>query len=355
MKNKFFLLFLLAPYLSSGQTDFFYTGTVQTYTVPIGVTIISVDAQGAVGGGEVGFGYTTTGGNGGRVQCNLSVTPGQVLYIFVGSAGGPYPPGFGGGGSGSEHLIGGGGYVATGSGGGATDIRIGGTDLANRVIVAGAGGGSSCYFNSYISRGGDGGGLTGENGWYNNSDTTGEGGYGGSQTMGGDAGVNPGYLSGTPGALGVGGNGGAEPAIDTEDFCEDGGGGGGGYYGGGGGARSGGGGGSSYTDPALTSNVVHTRGYNSNGNGLLAISMPTSTPAMPSNILFAIYPNPTQSELTITSPNTISSITISNLLGQTVYNKSLSAQLVQIDVKHLPKGLYFVKINGSEVVKFVKE
>ena len=38
------------------------------------------------------------------------------------------------------------------------------------------------------------------------------------------------------------------------------GGGGGGYYGGGGGGDGAGGGGSSYTDPDLCSNVIHTRG-----------------------------------------------------------------------------------------------
>lgn len=59
-----------------------YTGGVQTYTVPSGVTSVFVDMQGATGGNAYnGYG---NGGGGGRVVCNLAVTPGQVLNIFCG-------------------------------------------------------------------------------------------------------------------------------------------------------------------------------------------------------------------------------------------------------------------------------
>jgi hypothetical protein len=60
-------------------------------------------------------------------------------------------------------------------------------------------------------------------------------GAGGTPTAGGAAGNYPGYCAGSPGALGVGGNGGT--------CTNSGGGGGGGYYGGGAGVWSGGGGG----------------------------------------------------------------------------------------------------------------
>ena len=51
-----------------------YTGGVQTFTVPAGITSISVDAYGA--SGTTGAGQA---GKGGRVQANLTVTPGDTL------------------------------------------------------------------------------------------------------------------------------------------------------------------------------------------------------------------------------------------------------------------------------------
>src|SRR5262245_40404156 len=58
-----------------------YTGAVQTYTVPCGVTSIAVDMAGAAGGMAPGFAY---GNAGGRVRATIAVTPGQVLYVYVG-------------------------------------------------------------------------------------------------------------------------------------------------------------------------------------------------------------------------------------------------------------------------------
>ena len=68
-----------------------------------------------------------------------------------------------------------------------------------------------------------------------------------------------------------------------------------------------------------------------------------------------IYPNPTSTALTITSPDKITSIAITNLLGQTLYTHAYDAPQVQVDVADLPPGMYFVRISGSEVKKFVKE
>ena len=69
-----------------------------------------------------------------------------------------------------------------------------------------------------------------------------------------------------------------------------------------------------------------------------------------------IYPNPATTNLTILSINhRISLITITNPLGQTVYNHTFNATEVQIDVVNLPAGVYFLKINGTEVRKFVKK
>ena len=231
-----------------GTQTFSYTGSIQNWTVPAGVTSLSFTAEGAQGGsGTAGYGV---GGLGGRVQGSLSVTPGQALSIYVGQMPLSNIGGFNGGGNGANNTYGRGG-------GGATDIRIGGVALANRVVVAagGGGGGTNC-FSANQNNGGVGGGATGGNGYQCNQQTNYVG-FGGTQTAGG---INLGGL-GQTGSLGQGGNGGTTY----------GGGGGGGYYGGGGGSYGGGGGGSSYALATVVSNSIVTSGVRT-GNGQLTIS-----------------------------------------------------------------------------------
>lgn len=245
---------------SSGSQTFNYTGAVQTFTVPSGVTSITVDARGAKGG----FGYPSTceGGNGGRVQGTITVTPGQVLQVYVGgvgsngSTGVAGAGGFNGGGLGGLYS----GSYSGGGGGGASDIRTSPYALANRLAVAGGGGGGAYdYSFTNSERGGDGGGTTGQDGWYNGTiASTPYVGYGGTQSAGGAGGNYPGYCIGSNGALGVGGAGGT--------CTNSGGGGGGGYYGGGGGVWGGGGGGSSYL-----SGGTHTQGFQT-GAGQVVLS-----------------------------------------------------------------------------------
>ena len=171
MKNTYKVLSILGLFLlgyynpSLAQTTTFtYTGAAQTYTVPLGVYSISMDVQGAQGGGAgpVSSLGTPTRGKGGRVQATLAVSPGQILYVFVGGCGADGTAtgatgGFNGGGNST-----GTGIYSGGSGGGGTDIRMGGTALTNRVVVAGGGGGSG--HNGVDLCGGLGGNLTAGNG-----------------------------------------------------------------------------------------------------------------------------------------------------------------------------------------------
>ena len=68
-----------------------------------------------------------------------------------------------------------------------------------------------------------------------------------------------------------------------------------------------------------------------------------------------IYPNPATTELTISAPDNITTIAINNLLGQTVYSHEYNSTQVHVDVADLPAGIYFVKVNGVEVRKFIKQ
>jgi hypothetical protein len=269
----------------STTTTFSYTGATQTFTVPSGVTSITIDAYGAAGGNAADVLTTNAnGGQGTRASGTLAVTPGQVLQINVGGLGSAAGTGgFNGGGTGGSaapgSLCSGGG---AGGGGGASDVRTGAYALADRVIVGAGGGGSGRdYCNGSCQPcgcGGSGGagdfngvpagncgfsfGGTGIN--FGTKGLVGSGGSGGPGNGGGP--------SGTAGTFGNGGNG----ASGTFDVS--GGGGGGGYYGGGGGGAAnggsgvgggGGGGGSSYTGGVTGGSTV----ANSNtGNGVVVLT-----------------------------------------------------------------------------------
>lgn len=238
---------------------FDYTGAVQEFIVPKGCAKLIIDAVGAAGG--AGYRTKSVGGKGGRVQCKIDVSFGQVLSIYVGGMGKPslyssgvFEGGWNGGGS---------GYEDGASGGGATDIRIGGVNLLNRVVVAGGGGGGA-QNTQYDLKGGDGGGLVGGSGQM--SDST-YGGTGGTQSEGGRCQMLQWIGEGVgDGGFGYGGN-----TAENIYFCS--GAGGSGYYGGGAAAADGGGGGSSYANQTLCTDVVHTQGYSeATGNGWIIIT-----------------------------------------------------------------------------------
>lgn len=293
MKNNYLFRigFLLMSFLWIGSyaqvtTTFDYTGAVQTYIVPPGVTSIQVECWGGQAEATTpdDFAPFSTGGLGGYVIGNLAVTPGETLNIYVGGQGTSGSGGFNGGGTGgygtgSTHSS---GYA--GSGGGASDVRQGGTALTDRVIVAGGGGGGGrnytnggCVPCGTGGNGGAGGGIVGTDGddpgggVYDHFNV-GAGGSGGTDLAGGAGGDGTEGTSGNPGVLGVGGEG-----IDGTQGVASGGG-GGGYYGGGAGggvdwgsgaAGGGAGGGSSYiggvTDASTTAGIR-------TGNGQIIIT-----------------------------------------------------------------------------------
>jgi len=68
-----------------------------------------------------------------------------------------------------------------------------------------------------------------------------------------------------------------------------------------------------------------------------------------------IYPNPTSTELTISSKDRVTAVAITNLIGQTLYSNQCNSSQLHVDVSALPTGMYLIRINGTEVRKFVKE
>lgn len=71
-----------------------------------------------------------------------------------------------------------------------------------------------------------------------------------------------------------------------------------------------------------------------------------------------LYPNPTSNVLNIESLGTIQTISVYNVLGQEVINKSLNSTSTSLDVSSLNSGIYVVKtvIDGvTSSTKFIKE
>jgi Glycine rich protein len=134
---------------------FAYVAVGQAWTVPAGVTSATFDAYGAQGGSSA----NNSGGKGAHARATIGVTPGETLIIYVGGTGGVAATGFNGGGKGGTGSGTGAGiaYRAFG-GGGATDVRRGGTALANRLMVAAGGGGASQHGAGGNSGAGGGGG-----------------------------------------------------------------------------------------------------------------------------------------------------------------------------------------------------
>ena len=252
------------------------SGTLGTFTVPSGVSSLTLYTWG--GGGGMGNNPSDTvyaGGGGGFATGNLAVTGCQSLKVLIAEGGGasnsgtfPSPltssPGTIGN---AASWGGGGGLVGPGTADGCSGFAAGGGASAifaptvsysvascgvpapnapGIYMVAAGGGGAGWGQNNGSIGGGAGGGLTGDAGATTNEQTAKNGahpasGGGGDQEQGGQGGTLG--QAGDPGTFMAGGGAGET----------NGGAGGGGYYGGGGAAGSGpasddryGGGGSSY-------------------------------------------------------------------------------------------------------------
>ncbi len=215
---------------------FDYTGSLESFKIPAGVTSVEIKAWG--GGGCV-FDETPNyaashnadfGGAGGFSSAKISVKPDEILYIQVAQGGQKYGSASGG------YPNGGDGFNGGCAGGGSSNVFVNGYGSQDKLLlVAGGGGGAGWYTPSGSSRQGNGaagGGLISQSGSANP-------GAGGNQSQGGQIGNGKGLALKGGSSSGNGGTGGP-------------GAGGGGYFGGASGVggnnntNGGGGGGSCY-------------------------------------------------------------------------------------------------------------
>lgn len=216
-----------------------YSGSSKSITLPKGV--FTLEVWGAQGGDNKDG---ALGGRGGYSIGTLTLAEDTAVYLYAGQKGLSTTAkgtitgnAFNGGGKGSSNVT----NYANGSGGGASDIRIGQDSLYARVIVAGAGGGAASS-GSKSNAGGIGGGTSGGAGANEGGTNTARAGQGGTQSAGGATGTTS-SANGSPGSFGAGG----DMVTDGTTYVT-GGGGGGGWYGGGSSSANyaAGGGGSGY-------------------------------------------------------------------------------------------------------------
>lgn len=382
------ILFSFIAFAQSGEQIFTASGA---FTVPPGVTSVTIEVIGA--GGNGGYNGTGGGGGGGYASGNYTVTPLEVLNVTIGYPGSGALAGttsvadliFASGGENGVSVpnpeIGGGGAAGIGSGG----------NISNYSGGIG-GGGYYTYF------GGGGGGAAGPSG---------DGGIGGNTiawtgiclTPGGDAGIS----GGIPGGDGGKGAGFTDAFCITTDPAGTGvnyGGGGGGGNGNGGVPGNGAGGYSKISwcavdnstttvDETITATATGTsyqwidcgngnviidgateQSYTATVTGSYAVivtdAICSDTSACVDIEIIVIGINSFLSDNLIVSPNPFSSFiniennignynyTIINSLGQLLWSGN---NIEQQNFSYLENGLYFLKVegeNGNQIISLIK-
>ena len=288
---------------STATCTYAYSGAADTFTVPSGVTSVTITAAGGQGGQG---GTDVPGGKGAQLNSSFTVTPTESLNVVVGGTGGSDGEvGGGGGGSFVYRSATSGGLLIAAAGGGGGSQGDGG--IAGSATTAAANG-----EDAGPCAGGKAGG--GGNGGHASSNCFGSGGGGGGLlTDGGGSGVATGGKALTNGA--TGGTGDADGGFGGGGGATDGAGGGGGYNGGGGSGSGGtlmgaGGGGGSFFASSGTG-TSGTSGANT-GDGQVVITYTIVEP--PTVVKFfgaASIPLGGQTSLsfTITNPNASTSLT----------------------------------------------
>lgn len=359
-----------------------YTGSAQSFSVPTlsagqEMSNIHIETYGASASDAAGLSGPDlpgaifqnspggVGGKGGFAEADLTVpASGTVLNVYVGGAGIGSVGGFNGGANGGNFLA--------GAGGGASDVRLGGTAESNRVIVAGGGGGGGrggCQVGVLTILGGAGGNASAASGANGTNSQAGGGGAGGSVGSGGAVGSGCFAVpaqAGSNAVGGVGGKGGDGPSCCCVERPA-GGGGGGGFIGGGGGgagaagttgcvsndtgAGGGGAGGSSFVDATLANaNLVSG---NNTGDGLVKLCYTITTfpaPVLnPSNIVDNQAGGPTLINTLITYTVTFNEdINSSTFSALDVANAGTSSITVG-NIQETSPGVFSVEVTPTTV------
>jgi hypothetical protein len=322
--KKLYILFLLAltanfSFSQISITTYSWPGSY-TYTIPTGVTTLSMEVFGA--GGRGGNNGTGGGGGGGYSFGVFSVVPGSTLAVKIGTPG-VNPT------AGTSSIT---GYiVATGGANGVTVANpnvggggTGGVGSGGTLNFTGGNGGGG-YFTYFGGGGGAAAGPAGNGNAGGNCVA-----YSGSNCLqpGGSGGVSTGFPVGNGGK----GAGFTDNACSVTNPAGN-----GGYFGGGGGGGNG---------------ISSTPGNGGGGGARMSFGTATGiTELVKSNVV--VFPNPFTTKINIQGATGSETFELVNAIGQQIFvGKNIEEQ----DFSSVAKGVYFLKVqNTSSVIKLVKQ
>jgi hypothetical protein len=73
------------------------------------------------------------------------------------------------------------------------------------------------------------------------------------------------------------------------------------------------------------------------------------------NTALQLFPNPCYDELNIKSSEKIINVVITDIFGRAVYTSQFNNGNVSLDIKNIMPGMYFIRINNEQSLKFVKK
>jgi len=314
-----------------------------TWTIPAGVTSVTVEAWGAGGAGGSAYSGTAStannlragGGAGGSYASGTaSVTPGQVINYSIGAGGIGAVAGFT--------------HQSFGQSGGSTSAQINNSTFV--FALGGPGGENVSLLNASYSGAGGVAPLVGNTGivaFYGGNGGTaaagGSGGGGGSAGSEGNGGIGTLLTAGIPG-LGVGGASGGAGTNTTGQAPTV-------------GSNPGGGGGGA----TVRNSVSHKTGANG-GNGKIIFAYEISTGVFNHVVgkknIIVVFPNPANDKLFINSTGLeIIKIELIDFTGKLVYSNNHLNKNECLDISRLKNGIYFVKayattgLYSSKIIK----
>lgn len=69
----------------------------------------------------------------------------------------------------------------------------------------------------------------------------------------------------------------------------------------------------------------------------------------------SLSPNPASDIITLTAPEKISQLAITDIVGQVIFKSNYQTDKVQLDISRFAPGMYIAKINGVEALKFIRQ
>ena len=104
---------------------------------------------------------------------------------------------------------------------------------------------------------------------------------------------------------------------------------------------------------SLAGNPCYSGSYGVTIDFISNITAPLKTNSFDSSG-FSYYPNPIKEVLNLAYVNEITNVAVYNLLGQQVIAEYLNANQTKIDMSHLTRGTYLVKVTADNQVKTIK-